>query len=120
VLFYNQHVADCYKSAYHKEAEKASYERQYRNTPAAAAAHHRRQTECGHPAQRALIVKGRYLLQNKAASPSPTSSSAGQHGHQYRALQSGQRVPACRTARWASTATSWPRRWRRAPAGHGF
>ena len=67
VLFYNQHVADCYKSAYDKEEEKASYERKYKQY---AVLPQPRITDVKlnvdiWPEQRTLIVKGSYTLQNK-------------------------------------------------------
>jgi hypothetical protein len=123
VLFYNQYVADCYKSAYHKEAEKASYERKYKQY---AVLPQPRITDVKlnvdiWPEQRALIVKGRYTLQNKTTQP-VTDIIVTQDNSvaQYHVRFSQRCAMACRTARWASTATSWPRRWRRAPAGHGF
>ncbi|MTV38218.1 ABC transporter permease/M1 family aminopeptidase [Duganella radicis] len=71
VLFYNQYVADCFKSAYHKETEKADYERKYKQY---AVLPQPRITDVKlgvdiWPEQRALTVKGRYVLQNKTAQP---------------------------------------------------
>ena len=71
VLFYNQYVADCFKSAYHKEAEKADYERKYKQyavLPQPRITDVKMNVEIW-PEQRALIVKGRYLLQNKTTQP---------------------------------------------------
>jgi hypothetical protein len=69
VLFYNTHVVNEYKSAYQKDAERARYERQYKQY---ARLPQPRITDVKldvaiAPAQRSLKVKGRYLLQNKTA-----------------------------------------------------
>jgi ABC-2 type transport system permease protein len=71
VLFYNQHVANCYKSNYHKEAEKADYERKYKQyavIPQPRITDVKMNVEIW-PEQRTLLVKGRYLLQNKGKVP---------------------------------------------------
>jgi ABC-type transport system involved in multi-copper enzyme maturation permease subunit len=71
VLFYNLHIANGYKSAYSKDADHANYERKYK---ALADLAQPRITEVQlglaiEPAQRRLLVKGRYLLENKSAQP---------------------------------------------------
>jgi hypothetical protein len=71
VLFYNTHIAAPYKSAYHKDAEKADYERKYKQY---AAIPQPRITDVKldvaiMPETRSLLVKGRYVLQNKTAQP---------------------------------------------------
>jgi hypothetical protein len=71
VLFYNQYVADCFKSAYHKEAEKADYERKYKQY---AVLPQPRITDVKlnvdiWPDKRMLIVKGSYTLLNKSTQP---------------------------------------------------
>jgi ABC-2 type transport system permease protein len=71
VLFYNMHVANCYKSAYHKDAEKADYERKYKQY---AAIPQPRITDVKldvaiMPETRSLLAKGRYVLQNKTTQP---------------------------------------------------
>ncbi|NRR32593.1 hypothetical protein HSX11_20705 [Oxalobacteraceae bacterium] len=67
VLFYNLHIANCYKSPYQKDEDRADYERQYRKF---AAAPQPRVSDVAlnvdiEPQQRSLHIKGRYLLQNK-------------------------------------------------------
>jgi hypothetical protein len=69
VLFYNTHIVNCYKSTYEKDAERADYERKYKQY---AALPQPRITDVKldvaiTPAQRSLKVKGRYVLQNKTA-----------------------------------------------------
>ena len=69
VLFYNMHIVNCYKSTYDKDAERADYERKYKQY---AALPQPRITDVKldvaiTPAQRGLKVKGRYILQNKTA-----------------------------------------------------
>ena len=71
VVFYNTHIATPYKSAYDKDAEKASYERQYKQY---AVLPQPRITDVVLnvdivPEKRTLLVKGRYLLVNKTAQP---------------------------------------------------
>lgn len=71
VLYYSTHVLNRYQSAYQKDAGLADYERQYRQYLALPQA---RITDVKldvaiEPAQRALTVKGRYLLQNKGSQP---------------------------------------------------
>ncbi|MRW93958.1 hypothetical protein GJ699_28610 [Duganella sp. FT80W] len=71
VLFYNQHIANCYKSNYHKETDKADYERKYKQY---AVIPQPRITDVQlgvdmWPEQRTLVIKGRYTLQNKTAQP---------------------------------------------------
>ncbi len=68
LLFYSQHVANDVKPQYQRDADLASYERQYRQFAAAA------QPRISDvkldvdmlPAQRTLFVKGRYLLHNRS------------------------------------------------------
>ncbi|TFW31261.1 ABC transporter permease/M1 family aminopeptidase [Duganella callida] len=71
VLFYNQQVANHYKSAYDKETDKAQYETRYKQY---AALPQPRITDVKLsveilPEQRTLVVKGRYQLINKTAQP---------------------------------------------------
>jgi hypothetical protein len=71
VLFYNTHIATPYKSAYAKDSEKADYERKYKQYAAIPQA---RITDVKldvaiMPETRSLLVKGRYVLQNKTAQP---------------------------------------------------
>jgi len=71
VVFYNTHVAHCFKSAYQKDAERADYERKYKKF---AVVPQPRITDVKLdvaivPDQRSLVVKGRYLLENKTAQP---------------------------------------------------
>jgi ABC-2 type transport system permease protein len=71
VVFYNTHIANRYASAFQKDAERASYERlyrQYRNLPQARIVSVRLEVAI-EPAQRSLGVKGHYLLQNKTSQP---------------------------------------------------
>ncbi|NYE63864.1 ABC-type transport system involved in multi-copper enzyme maturation permease subunit [Duganella sp. 1224] len=71
VLFYNQHVARSYQSAYDKESDKADYERKYKQyavLPQPRITDVKLNVELW-PAQRTLAVKGRYLLQNKSTQP---------------------------------------------------
>ncbi|MRW83644.1 hypothetical protein GJ698_05990 [Pseudoduganella sp. FT26W] len=71
VLFYNQHVANFYKSAYHKEAEKADYERQYKQyaqLPQPRINDVQLNVDIW-PDQRTLAIKGRYILQNRGTQP---------------------------------------------------
>ena len=71
VLFYVFHVANDYKSDYARDADRASFERQYRKF---AATPQPKVTDVKldvaiYPAQRTLAVKGRYMLQNKTSLP---------------------------------------------------
>jgi hypothetical protein len=106
-------VADCLQIGLSSEAEKASYERKYRNTPPRRSRASPTKLNVDICSQQRALVKGRYPLQNKTSKPVTdiivTQTTRGHH-----ALRS-KRVQSCRTASWASTATSWPRRWRRAP-----
>jgi hypothetical protein len=71
VLFYNQYVADCFKSAYHKEAEKADYERKYKQysvLPQPRITDVKLNVDIW-PDKRMLIVKGSYTLLNKSTQP---------------------------------------------------
>ncbi|MGK5026599.1 M1 family aminopeptidase [Janthinobacterium sp. RB2R34] len=70
-LFYTFHIANDYKSGYAREADRASFERQYRKlaaTPQPRVADVRLDVAI-YPAQRTLKVKGRYLLENRTALP---------------------------------------------------
>ena len=71
VLFYNLHIANCYKSAYRQLADRADYERKYK---ALASLAQPRITDVQlavaiEPEQRRLQVKGRYMLENKSTQP---------------------------------------------------
>ncbi|OBV39007.1 ABC transporter permease/M1 family aminopeptidase [Janthinobacterium psychrotolerans] len=71
MLFYTFHIANDYKSGHAREADRASFERQYRRL---AATPQPRITDVKldvaiYPAQRTLKVKGRYLLENRTAVP---------------------------------------------------
>jgi len=71
VLFYTFHVANDYKSDYAVDADRASFERQYKKF---AATPQPRITDVKldvaiYPDQRSLAVKGRYLLENKTGAP---------------------------------------------------
>ena len=71
VLFYNTHIVNCYKSAYHKDADRADYERKYKKY---ATLPQPRVTDVRldvaiTPERRSLAVKGRYVLQNKTTLP---------------------------------------------------
>ena len=71
VLFYTFHIANDTKSAYARDADLASMERQYQHyaaTPQPRIADVRLDVAI-HPAQRTLVVKGRYLLQNRTGAP---------------------------------------------------
>ena len=71
VLFYNQHIANQYKSAFRKETDKADYERQYKQyavIPQPRINDVKLNVDIW-PAQRTLNVKGRYVLQNKGTQP---------------------------------------------------
>jgi ABC-type transport system involved in multi-copper enzyme maturation permease subunit len=71
VLFYNQHIANHYKSAYRKETDKADYERRYKQyavIPQPRINDVKLSVDIW-PAQRTLNVKGRYVLQNKGTQP---------------------------------------------------
>jgi ABC-2 type transport system permease protein len=71
LLYYNFNILNDYKSAYDKDAERASYERKYR--PLAALPQPRitdvRLALDIMPEQRVLHVKGHYQLENKSALP---------------------------------------------------
>jgi ABC-2 type transport system permease protein len=67
VLFYNLEIANCYKTAWQKDEDRAEYERKYKKF---AAVPQPRITDVKlavdiMPEQRRLVVKGRYLLVNK-------------------------------------------------------
>ncbi|CAN7283481.1 ABC transporter permease/M1 family aminopeptidase [Duganella sp. LjRoot269] len=71
VLYYNMHIVNCYKSPYQKDAERADYERKYKKF---AVVPQPRITDVKLdvaivPDKRSLVVKGRYLLENKTAQP---------------------------------------------------
>jgi hypothetical protein len=71
VLFYNMYIVNAYKTPYNKDQEKADYERKYKKF---AAIPQPRITDIKldvtiMPEQRSLLVKGRYVLQNKTALP---------------------------------------------------
>jgi len=71
VLFYNLHIANHYKSAFQKDADRAEYERKYRKF---AVVPQPRITDVALnvdivPEQRSLLVKGRYTLLNKTRQP---------------------------------------------------
>jgi len=71
VVFYNTHVAHCFKSAYQKDAEHADYERKYKKfgvVPQPRITDVKLDVAIV-PNQRSLTVKGRYLLENKTAQP---------------------------------------------------
>ncbi len=71
VLFYTFHIANDYKSGYAREADRASFERQYRKlaaTPQPRIADVKLDVAI-YPAQRTLRIKGRYLLENRTALP---------------------------------------------------
>lgn len=71
ILFYTFHIANDYKSGYARDAERASFERQYRKlaaTPQPRIADVKLDVAI-YPAQRTLKVKGRYLLENRTAVP---------------------------------------------------
>ena len=71
ILFYTFHIANDYQSGYARDADRASFEHQYRKL---AAAPQPRIADVKldvaiYPAQRTLKVKGRYLLENRSAVP---------------------------------------------------
>jgi len=71
VLFYNLHIANHYKSAYQKDADRAEYERKYKKF---AVVPQPRITDVKLnvdivPEQRRLLIKGVYTLVNKTAQP---------------------------------------------------
>lgn len=71
VLFYNQHIANHYKSSWRKEADKADYERQYKQyaaLPQPRITAVQMNVELW-PAERTLALKGRYQLLNKSSQP---------------------------------------------------
>ncbi len=71
ILFYNMNVANPYRSAFHRDADHAEYERKYKATAAIA------QPRIADvklavdivPEKRSLVVKGRYVLENRSAQP---------------------------------------------------
>ena len=71
VLFYNLHIANCYKSTYQKLADRADYERKYKQL-AELAQPRITDVQLGvsiEPEKRRLQVKGRYMLENKSGQP---------------------------------------------------
>jgi hypothetical protein len=71
VLFYNLHIANCYKSTYQKLADRADYERKYKQL-AGLAQPRITDVQLGvaiEPEKRSLQVKGRYMLENKSGQP---------------------------------------------------
>ncbi|ELX12563.1 putative membrane protein [Janthinobacterium sp. HH01] len=71
VLFYNTHIVQCYKTPYQKDGERADYERKYKKFSVVPQP---RITDVKldvaiTPERRSLVVKGRYLLENKTAQP---------------------------------------------------
>ncbi|SFU27423.1 ABC transporter permease/M1 family aminopeptidase [Pseudoduganella namucuonensis] len=71
VLFYNLHIANDYKSPYRQDADRAAYERKYQRL---ADLPQPRITDVKlgvaiEPERRRLLVKGRYMLENKSARP---------------------------------------------------
>eukprot|EP01032_Pedospumella_encystans_P007240 gene7240-8687_t len=71
VLFYNLHIANCYKSSYQKLADRADYERKYKQL-AGLAQPRITDVQLGvsiEPDKRRLQVKGRYMLENKSGQP---------------------------------------------------
>jgi hypothetical protein len=71
VLFYNLHIANCYKSTYRQLADRADYERKYKQL-AAMAQPRITDVQLGvsiEPEKRRLQVKGRYMLENKSGQP---------------------------------------------------
>lgn len=71
LLYYNTHVANRFESGWQKDAARAAYERLYRQyltLPQARITDVKLDVAID-PAQRTLVVKGRYLLQNKGSQP---------------------------------------------------
>jgi ABC-2 type transport system permease protein len=71
LLYYNLHVANDFQTAYQKDAERAQYERRYRQF---AALPQPRVTDVNLkvdlvPEQRRLVVKGYYQLENRSGKP---------------------------------------------------
>ena len=74
ILYYNLHIANDYKTVFHRDADAASYERKYKQVLDVAQP---RITDVKLnvdivPEQRALKVKGLYTLENKTAAPIST------------------------------------------------
>ncbi|HAT30048.1 MAG TPA: hypothetical protein DCW29_04115 [Janthinobacterium sp.] len=94
LLYYNLNVGNDYRSAYQKEADRARYERLYRQY---AALPQPRITDVRLdvdilPEQRTLVVKGRYQLDNKSGQPVSEILIQQDSGASIRALRFGARV----------------------------
>ncbi|QGZ43206.1 hypothetical protein GO485_20245 [Pseudoduganella flava] len=74
ILFYNLNVANEFQSAYRRDANRAEYERKYKATAALAQPRIvdvKMNVEIM-PAERRLVVKGRYVLENRGSTPITT------------------------------------------------
>ncbi|WUR14152.1 M1 family aminopeptidase [[Empedobacter] haloabium] len=71
VLFYNLNIANRFETAYRQAADRADYEKRYKRVAALAQPRIAdvKLTVDIEPAQRRLVVKGRYLLENRTAQP---------------------------------------------------
>ncbi|MET3132304.1 ABC-2 type transport system permease protein [Oxalobacteraceae bacterium GrIS 1.11] len=94
LLYYNLSIANDYKSAYQKEADRAAYERQYKRylrTPQPRITDVKLDVDIM-PEQRTLHVKGRYQLENKSGQPVTDIFIQQDSGAAIRALRFGARV----------------------------
>jgi ABC-type transport system involved in multi-copper enzyme maturation permease subunit len=74
VLYYNLHIANDFKTAFHRDADRASYERKYKqvlDVPQPRITDVKLNADIM-PEQRSLSVKGLYTLENKTAAPIST------------------------------------------------
>ncbi|WP_395405639.1 ABC transporter permease [Pseudoduganella sp. UC29_106] len=74
VLYYNLHCANDFKTAFHRDADRAAYERKYKqvlDVPQPRITDVNLQVDIV-PEKRALAVKGYYTLENKTAAPIST------------------------------------------------
>ena len=96
VLFYNLEIANCYKTTWQKDRDRADYERRYQKF---AALPQPRISDVKlavdiMPEQRRLLVKGRYLLVNKSNTPIKDVLIQQDPLSTIRALRFGQEVRA--------------------------
>ncbi|HEY1149831.1 MAG TPA: M1 family aminopeptidase [Pseudoduganella sp.] len=74
ILYYNLHCANNFKTAFHRDADRAAYERKYKqvlDVPQPRITDVNLQVDIV-PEQRSLAVKGHYTLENKTAAPIST------------------------------------------------